>query len=77
VTNEDLIFHLTSKKSARFNIIHTSLSKLNLTYAVNVVVSGEAVITGMIAASDALYITQLAGGLGRVLRVDWNDRANM
>ncbi len=63
------IFLLTHKDASRFKIIATSLAKPDLAAARTVVPAGEAVITGLAVAKDALYVQLRDGGIGRLLRV--------
>jgi prolyl oligopeptidase len=50
------------------------MSQPDLSQAETIVGMSEAVITDMNAALDALYITQLEGGLQKVLRIDWRSK---
>jgi prolyl oligopeptidase len=75
VTHDDSIFLITSKDAPRFKIIRTSLSKPDLNQAATVVAQSKDVITGMSPTLDALYVTQLSGGLEQVLRVDWRGKS--
>jgi prolyl oligopeptidase len=63
------MFLLTHKDAARFKIIATSLARPDLASARTVVPAGDAVITGLASAKDALYVQLRDGGLGRLLRV--------
>jgi prolyl oligopeptidase len=63
------IFLSTHKKSPRFEVIKTSLARPNLGTAETVVPAGEAVVTGLAAARDALYVRLRDGSISRLLRV--------
>jgi prolyl oligopeptidase len=71
----DSIFLLTSKDAPRFKILRTSLSNPDLTHAVTVIAPGEAVITSIDSALDALYVTQLRAGISEVMRVGWKGES--
>jgi prolyl oligopeptidase len=71
----DEIFLLTHKNASRFKIIATSLVKPDLATARVVVPAGNAVITGMAAAKDALYVQLRDGGIGRLWRVTFSGKA--
>ncbi|HEV2319913.1 MAG TPA: prolyl oligopeptidase family serine peptidase, partial [Verrucomicrobiae bacterium] len=62
------IFLLTHKDAPRFKIIATSLAKPNLAAARIIVPAGQAVITGLSVAKDALYVQLRDGGIGRIER---------
>jgi prolyl oligopeptidase len=65
------IFLLTHKNAPRFKVIRTSLAKPNIAKAETVVPTGQAVITGMAAARDALYVQARDGSISRLLRVPY------
>jgi prolyl oligopeptidase len=65
----DDIYLLTHKGASRYKILRTSLSKPDLGRAETVVPAGRAVLTNLGVAEDALYVQELDGGIGRVLRV--------
>jgi prolyl oligopeptidase len=60
---------LTHKGASRYKIVRTSLAKADLEKAETVVPAGQAVLTNLGVAEDALYVQELDGGIGRVLRV--------
>ena len=65
----DDLWLLTHKEAPRFKILHTSLSHPDVAHAQVVVQQGEAVIQNIAAAADALYVQELDGGIGRLLRL--------
>ena len=65
----DDLYLLTYKDSPRYKILRTDARNPSLASAQVVVPPGEAVITGIYPASDALYVALLDGGIGRLLRV--------
>jgi prolyl oligopeptidase len=69
------IFLLTHKDAPRFKIITTSLAKPDLAAAGTIVPANDAVITGLAAAKDALYVQLRDGGIGRLLRVPFHGKA--
>ena len=70
VHNDDL-YLLTYKNAPRYEVIRTDARWPDLTSAETVVPPGQAVITGINSAQDALYVQLLDGGLSRVLRVPY------
>jgi prolyl oligopeptidase len=69
------IFLLTHHGAPRFKIIKTSLTKPNPATAKTIVPASDAVITGLAAARDALYVALRDGGIGRLLRVSFQGKA--
>jgi prolyl oligopeptidase len=68
------IYLLTHKDASRFKIIATSLAKPDVATARTMVPAGNAVITGLGVARDALYVQLRDGGLGRPLRVPFHGK---
>lgn len=69
--NGDDLYLLTYKNAPRYKVVKTSLQNFDLAKAKTIVETGEAVITNVVAAKDALYVQQKDGGIGRILRVDY------
>ena len=69
----DDLFLLSHKDASRFKVFHTSLSKPDLGKATLAVPPGEAVIVGVAAASDGLYIQDLDGGIGKLRRLSYGS----
>ena len=66
-------FYLLSHHGAsRFKVLHTKLASPDIARAELVVPPGEAVIQNIAAASDAVYIQELDGGLGRLLQLPYS-----
>jgi prolyl oligopeptidase len=65
----DDLWLLTHKDAPRFKILHTRLSHPDVAHAQVVVPQGEAVIQNISAAADALYVQELDGGIGRLVRL--------
>ena len=70
----DDLYLLTFKYAPRYKIVHMDARKPDLSSAETVVPPGEAVITDMAAAQDALYVRVLDGGISRVLRVPYGAK---
>jgi prolyl oligopeptidase len=71
----DDLYLLSHKDASRFKVLHTSLSKPDIAAADLIVASGEPVLRDLAAASDALYVQELDGGIGRLLRVPYGSKA--
>jgi len=71
----DDLYLVTHKNAPRFKVIRTSLSRPDLAAAQVVIPAGEAVITDVTAAPDALYVQELDGGIGRLLRAPYGGGA--
>jgi prolyl oligopeptidase len=67
----DDLYVLTFKQTPRFKVVRTSVTNPNLSTATTVMPASEAVVTSIAAASDALYVQTLDGGIGRLWRVDY------
>ena len=68
----DSLFLLSHKDASRFKVLCTSLANPNLGQASIAVSPGEAVVVGIGAASDALYVQDLDGGIGRLRRLPYS-----
>lgn len=71
VRGDDLYFS-SHKNAPRFKILRTSVSHPDIANAQVVVPPGEAVITSFLASSDALYVLELDGPVGKLLRVPYS-----
>jgi prolyl oligopeptidase len=71
----DDLYLRTYKDAPRYTIVRTDARKPDLASAQTVVPPSEAVVMGMSAAQDAPYVRVLDGGLGRVLRVPYDAKA--
>jgi prolyl oligopeptidase len=67
---EDL-FLLTHRDAPRFKIIRTKSAAPDLSRAETVVPPGRTVVQNLGAASDALYVEELEGGLARLRRIPY------
>ncbi len=74
VAHDDDLYLLTYKEAPRYKVIRIDARKPDLSAAEAIVPSGEAVVTYMSGAQDALYVELLDGGIDRVLRVPYGPR---
>jgi prolyl oligopeptidase len=70
----DDLYLITHKDAPRFKVIQVSLSHPDLANAQAVVPGGEPVITNVAAMADALYIQELDGGIGKLLRLAYSGK---
>ncbi|HTS22747.1 MAG TPA: prolyl oligopeptidase family serine peptidase [Casimicrobiaceae bacterium] len=68
---DDRLYLLTHKDASRFKVVSVSLSKPDFASAREVVPASEAVITGIAAAKDALYVRRMNGGISDFLKVGY------
>jgi prolyl oligopeptidase len=71
----DDLYLVTHKDAPRSKVIRTSLSHPDLANAQVVVPAGEAVILAIVAAQDALYVEELDGGVGKLVRAPYSNYA--
>ncbi len=71
----DSLYLLSHKDASRFKVLRTSLEKPDLAHATAVVPASDVVIVGISAVSDALYVQDLDGGIGRLRRLPYNGGA--
>ena len=71
----DDLYLITHRGAPRFKLIRVSLSHPDLAKAQVVIPPSEAVITNVSAMTDALYIQELDGGIGRLLRLPYSEDA--
>ncbi len=67
----DDLYLLTYKNALRYKVLRLDARQPDLASAETIVPPGQAVVTGINPAQDALYVTLLDGGLNRVLRVPY------
>ncbi|HEU4586968.1 MAG TPA: hypothetical protein VFR95_14535, partial [Gemmatimonadaceae bacterium] len=68
----DDIYLLTHRDASRYKVLRTSLARPDLANAAVVVPPSRAVVTRLFAASDALYVQKLDGGIGRLERLPYD-----
>lgn len=73
IHGNDLYF-LTSKNAPHSKVVRLSAADPNFEKAETVVPSGEAIVTRIAAARDALYVQSMDGGISKVLRLDFKTR---
>jgi prolyl oligopeptidase len=71
VPHGDKLYLLTHKDAPRYRVIAVDASSPDLSKAATVVAQSERVIQEIGATSGALYVRDLDGGLGRLLRYDF------
>jgi prolyl oligopeptidase len=71
----DSIYLLTHKDAPRFKVLRTSLAQPDIAKAEVVVPPAEAVITGLAAAKDALYLRRMNGAASDLLRLPYGKDA--
>ena len=69
------VFLTTHKGAPRFKVLKTSLAKPDLAGAEVVVAPSDAVITGTVAAGDALYVRKMNGGNSELFRLAFTPGA--
>src|SRR5260370_9658986 len=68
----DAFYLLSHHGASRFQVFRTKLATPDIASAQLVVPPGEAVIQNIAAASDAVYIQELDGGLGRLVQLPYS-----
>ena len=68
------LYVLTYKNALRYKVLRASALHPDLATAETVVPPGEAVVTGINPAKDALYVQLLDGGISRLLRVPYGPK---
>lgn len=66
------LYLISHHQAPRFKVLHTELSNPDVSKAEVVVAPSEAVIQNIAAASDALYVQELDGGIGRLVRLAYS-----
>jgi prolyl oligopeptidase len=74
IHGDDLYLN-TYRNTPRFKVIHINLAQPDITKAETVFPAGEAVVTFIGTAKDALYVQTLDGGVGKLWRVDYKGGA--
>ncbi len=67
--HRDQIYLLSHNDASRFKVLRTSLANPDLATAQMVVPPSSAVVVGVAAAADALYLQDLDGGIGRIRKL--------
>jgi prolyl oligopeptidase len=69
----DVIYLLSHKNASRFKVLRTKLSNPDVAKAEVLVPEGPALIKAVAAAADAVYVQEMEGGLGRLVRVPYGN----
>jgi len=67
----DDLYLISHHQASRYKVLHTRLSSPDVAHAEVAVPPSDAVVQNVAAASDALYIQSLDGGIGRLSRVTY------
>jgi prolyl oligopeptidase len=68
----DDLYLLSHHQASRYKVLHTKLSDPEMAQAQVVVPPSEPVIQNIAAASDGLYLQELDGGIGRMVRLPYS-----
>ena len=68
------LYLLTHKGAPRFKVTHTTLANPEVARAEVILPASEAVIRNVSAAQDALYVQELDGGLGHMVRIPYGGK---
>ena len=71
-THGDSLFLLSHKDALRYQVLRVRLSHPEIANAEVVVPEGEAVVTAVGPAQDALYVQKLDGGISRLFRLPYS-----
>lgn len=67
----DDLYMISHHQASRFKVLYTKLTNPDVAHARVVVPPSDAVVQNIAAASDALYVQSLDGGIGRLSRVGY------
>ena len=70
----DTLFAISHKDASRSKVLRMSLQNPDIAHADVLVPPAEAVVTGVAAAADALYVRRMNGGISELLRVGLDHR---
>jgi prolyl oligopeptidase len=69
----DDLYLVSHHLASRYKVLHTRLSNPDVAQADVIVPPSDAVVQNVAAASDALYVQSLDGGIGRLARVPYSS----
>ena len=72
--NGDDLYLQSHKDASRYKVLHTSLANPDVAHADVVLPAGAPVVRAIAAASDGLYVQELDGGIGRLVRVPYGGK---
>jgi prolyl oligopeptidase len=67
----DDLYLVTHKGASRFKVTHTNLAHPDVAQAEVVLPPSEAVVRNVSAAQDAVYVQEIEGGIGRLVRIPY------
>ena len=67
----DQVYLCTSRNAPRFRVVRTELDSPQFASADEVIPATNAVVRGITATKDALYVSTLSGGMNQIVRVDY------
>ncbi len=67
----DTLYVLSHKDASRFKVLRVAMAKPDIASAELVIPPSEAVVTGIAAAKDALYVKRMNGGVSDLLRAPY------
>ena len=68
------LYLLSHLNASRYKVLHTKLANPDVAQAGVIMPPSDAVVQNISAARDALYVQELDGGIGRVIRLAYSDR---
>ena len=71
----ETVYLMTHKGTPRFKVLRTSLAKPDIAQAATAIAPGEAVVTAVGAAKDALYVRKMNGGNSELFRLEYAQGA--
>jgi prolyl oligopeptidase len=71
----DHVYLLSHHEASRFKVLGVDLPKDEVAHARVLMAASDAVVTGIQAAADALYVQKLDGGLGKLWRLPYEGGA--
>ncbi len=73
----DDLYLLSHDDAPRYKIIRTSLRHPDVAHATIVLPQGAGVLRGISTAADGLYVTELDGGVSRIIRIPYGGEAQV
>jgi prolyl oligopeptidase len=71
--HDKTLYLLSHKDASRFKVLAVQMDHPDMAHAKEIVAPSQAVLTDLQIARDALYVQQLDGGIGKMLRVDYKS----
>jgi prolyl oligopeptidase len=73
----DNLYLLSHEDASRYKVIRTSLSNPDVAHATVLLPQGAGVLRGIVTAGDGLYVTELDGGISRIIRIPYGGPAQV